>query len=151
MSRTECAIFTNMCMIYDGEGNVLVQDRVDPSWPGITFPGGHVEPGESFTDAVIREIFEETGLTVSDIRLCGIKDWIRNDGTRYIVHLYKTNCFEGSITSSDEGEVKWVPLAELPSMNMPKSMKGTLKLFLDETLTEQFFLNENGEYTEILK
>ena len=151
MSRTENTIFTNMCMIYDGKGNVLVQDRVDPSWPGIAFPGGHVEPGESFTDAVIREVFEETGLTVSSLRLCGIKDWIRDDGTRYVVYLYKTGSFEGEVTSSDEGEVKWVPLDELPNMNMPKSMKGTLKLFLADTLTEQFFLNEDGEYTEILK
>ena len=45
MSRSEAAIFTNMCMISDGNGNVLVQDRRDPDWPGITFPGGHVEPG----------------------------------------------------------------------------------------------------------
>ena len=48
MSRSEQAIFTNMCMVYDGAGNILVQDRLDPNWPGIIFPGGHVEPGESF-------------------------------------------------------------------------------------------------------
>ena len=70
----EKVIFTNMCMIYDHAGNVLVQYRLNPNWPGITFPGGHVEQGESFTDAVIREVFEETGLTVSGLRLCGIKD-----------------------------------------------------------------------------
>lgn len=52
MERTESVIFTNMCMIYDDAGNVLVQDRLNPDWPGITFPGGHVEAGESFTDAV---------------------------------------------------------------------------------------------------
>ena len=57
MSRSEAAIFTNMCMISDGNGNVLVQDRRDPDWPGITFPGGHVEPGEAFADSVIREVF----------------------------------------------------------------------------------------------
>lgn len=49
MARTENAIFTNMCMVYDGRGNILVQDRKDPGWPGLTFPGGHVEPGEAFT------------------------------------------------------------------------------------------------------
>ena len=55
----ETAVFTNMCMVYDEKGNVLVQNRVDPEWGGITFPGGHVEKGESFTDSVIREIRED--------------------------------------------------------------------------------------------
>ena len=67
MSRTEKTIFTNMCMVYDDNGNVLVQNRLNPDWPGITFPGGHVDAGESFTDAVIREVFEETSLTITGL------------------------------------------------------------------------------------
>lgn len=75
-------------MIYNG-GKVLVQERKKQDWPGIAFPGGHVEAGESFTEAVIREVWEETGLTISSPRLCGIKDWQEN-GIRYVVFLYKT-------------------------------------------------------------
>ena len=52
MSRTETVTLTNMCMIYDGD-KVLVQQKVDDDYSGITFPGGHVEKGESFTDAII--------------------------------------------------------------------------------------------------
>lgn len=82
-------MLTNMCMVYDGQDDILVQDRLDPDWPGVTFPGGHVEPGESFTRAVIREILEETGLTIEKPQLCGLKQFWEDDGTRYIVMLYK--------------------------------------------------------------
>ena len=62
---TERCELTNLCMITDAENRILVQDRTDPSWPGICFPGGHVEPGESFVASVIREVQEETGLTIT--------------------------------------------------------------------------------------
>lgn len=64
----------NMCMVSDSLGRVLVQDRLPKPtnpWSGLTFPGGHVEPGETVVASVIREVREETGLTVSDLRSCG--------------------------------------------------------------------------------
>ena len=85
--------FTNMCMICDGS-RVVVIDRKKPDWPGVTFPGGHVELGESFSDAVIREVQEETGLNIRSPQLCGIKDWCE-DQRRYVVLFYKTTHFEG--------------------------------------------------------
>ena len=61
MAESEKVILTNMCMVYDGN-KVLVQDRLNKNWKGLTFPGGHIEKHESFTDAVIREVKEETGI-----------------------------------------------------------------------------------------
>ena len=87
MARTEKVIMTNMCMVFS-ENRILVQDKTDDDYSGITFPGGHVERGESFTDAVIREVWEETGLKISEPKLCGIKDWMKDEETRYIVLLY---------------------------------------------------------------
>ncbi len=96
MSRRESVEFVNMCLIKNGD-KVLVQDRVSPNWPGITFPGGHVERGESFVDAVIREVKEETGLTISKPQLCGIKDWYDDADYRYVVLFYKTEHFTGEL------------------------------------------------------
>lgn len=112
MKRSEPVELMNMCVLRRGS-KVLVQDRTDPNWPGIAFPGGHVEKGESFTDSVIREVQEETGLTISSPRLCGIKDWCE-DGVRHVVLLYRAEQFTGTLRSSDEGEVWWAELAVSP-------------------------------------
>jgi len=70
----------NVCLLRDGANRMLVQDRTDPSWPVLCFPGGHVEIGETCADAVIREMQEETGLTVVSPRLVGIKEWMKHGG-----------------------------------------------------------------------
>lgn len=139
-----------MCMVYDGN-NVLVQDRFDPNWGGITFPGGHVEKGESFTDAVIREVKEETGLTIENPIMCGIKSWYTKEGDRYIVLFYKTNKFAGELRSSSEGEVFWVDLTDLQKMKVAKDFGDMLKVFLDDNLSEFYYYEENGEWKYELK
>ncbi len=150
MARTEIVTLTNMCMICDGT-RVLVQNRKAPNWPGITFPGGHVEKGESFTDAVIREVFEETGLTIASPKLCGIKDWTNDDGSRYMVLLYKTDKFSGTLQSSEEGEVFWVEREELKSMKLAEWMDTQLEVFLNDDISEEYFYKENGKWVEVLK
>ena len=150
MSRTETVTLTNMCMIYDGD-KVLVQKKVDDDYSGITFPGGHVEKGESFTDAVIREVFEETGLTISSPVLCGIKDWTNEDGSRYVVLCYKTSRFTGQLASSDEGEVSWLTLEQMKHARLAEGMETMLDLFLHDDLSEYFFYQEDGRWNEVLK
>ena len=147
----ENCILTNMCMVSDGCGNVLVQNRIDPSWPGITFPGGHVEAGESFVDAAVREVYEETGLRVSNLKLCGIQDWQRDDGARYVVFFYKTETFSGERTSSHEGEVFRTPVDGLEKMKLASGMESMLRVFLDDSLKEMFYIREKGEWKVILK
>ncbi|MBQ3088265.1 MAG: 8-oxo-dGTP diphosphatase [Clostridia bacterium] len=144
----ENVILTNMCMVYDESGNVLVQKRKDTDrWPGIAFPGGHVEAGESFTAAVIREVFEETGIKIKHPKLCGTKQWqTERNGVmaRYIVMLYKTNEFEGEVKSSNEGEAFWVNRKDLDNMKLANTFEHMLKIFEDDSLEELFSYKENG-------
>ena len=151
MNRLENVEFVNMCMIYDGE-KVLVQERVKSDWPGITFPGGHIERGESFADAVIREIKEETGLTIFKPQLCGIKDWYDDKDFRYVVLLYKTNHYSGVLQSSDEGKVWWEDFKNLSHLKLATSdMSDMLRVFLEDDLSEFFYYKDGDDWLHDLK
>ena len=146
MSRSESATFTNLCMIYDGNGNILVQNRRDPSWPGICFPGGHVEPGESFVESVIREVREETGLTIEKPILCGTKQFPTRDGCRYVVFFYKTNRFSGTLHPSDEGEVFWIPRNTLSQYTLVDDFEGMVRVFESDEISEFFYYEEDNQW-----
>ena len=150
MAITEEVELTNMCMICDGEGNVIVQDKEDSSWRGWNFPGGHVEPGESVTESVIREVFEETGLIVKKPSLCGIKEFPRrSDGKRYIVFLYRADVFSGELKDSDEGRVFWHPIDKLEKEKLAPTFDEMLKVFCDDSISEVFYRRTADEYKAI--
>ena len=134
----------NLCMVYDGRGNILVQNRRKKDWSGITFPGGHVEPGESFADAVKREVWEETGLTIEHPVLCGIKQWTEENGARAVVLFYKTDHFSGELKSSEEGEVFWVRREEFESLPLATDMAQTIRVFESDEFSECFYTQENN-------
>lgn len=131
-------------MITDAENPILVQDRTDPSWPGICFPGGHVEPGESFVASVIREVQEETGLTIQDPILCGVKQFPREDGARYVVLLFRATRFTGTLTSSSEGKMLWLTREELKGRHLTSDFLEMLRVFENPTLSEFYYYQAPG-------
>lgn len=145
-------MLANMCALTDGKGNVLVLDRCKIDWRGIAFPGGHVEPGESFVDSMIREMHEETGLTIERPRLVGIKDWDTEDGGRYVVLLYRADSYTGTLTSSDEGPVFWTPIDTLNELALAPDISEDIRILLTGEYTEHRFIqNEQKEWIDILK
>lgn len=144
MARMEEVELTNMCMVCDVKGNVLVQNKKgDRTWHGWNFPGGHVEQGEFVTPSVIREVREETGLTIENPKLCGIKEFQKEqDGKRFIVFLYVASRFSGELRSSDEGDVFWYPLSELKrSKELADGFSEMLPVFTSEEISEVFYTN----------
>ena len=146
MAKTEQAIFTVLCMVSDGNGNILVEDRLDPDWPGICFPGGHVEPGESFTEAAIRETFEETGLTIEDPKLCGVKQFQTDADARYVVFFFKATRYHGQLMSSDEGEVFWLSRESLAQHCLVDDFLDMVKVFETPELNEFYYYREDSNW-----
>lgn len=151
MNRKTPVELTNMCMIYDDQGNVLVEEKLVHNSKGLIFPDGHVESNESVAESMIREIKEETGLTISNLQFCGIKDWIEFDGSRYMVFLYKTSTYSGSIQSSSEGEIFWMPLEELKAKETLWHLDMMLEIFEGNGVSELYFNRNENKNSPTLK
>lgn len=140
---------TVLCLIQDGD-RILLQNRVKKDWEGYTLPGGHVEPGESFVDAVKREMKEETGLDIINPRLAGIKQFPIENG-RYIVLLFKTEQFSGEVVSSEEGEMQWVDCDRIEEIESVDDLDELLKVINDPDLTEFQYLVDGDKWTVSVK
>ena len=145
MDRTQRCILTNICLVYDGE-RILVVDRKKKDWPGLTFPGGHVEKDEDFNASVIREVKEETGLTIRNPILCGIEEFKTEKEDRYIMLYYKTDKFKGKLKKSDEGDVFWINRDELDSYKLSLDLKRILKVMESDNLSEIIYYRKEDKW-----
>jgi len=103
-----------MCMLYREDGSFLVIDRKKQDWPGINFPGGHVEDEESIPQSVIREMKEETGYDLHSVEECGYFEWnVPKEGVRHLCILFRSKDFSGKMHSSKEGELFWIKEEDL--------------------------------------
>ena len=155
MSRTTPTILCNLCMVEDLEnGKVVLQYRSPErykKWSGYAFPGGHIEEGESLAESVIREVYEETGLTIAAPKLVAVKDWEPDEGGRYIVFCYKATEFTGQLRSSEEGEVSWVEKDQLEKLDLSYDMLPLLEVMEDSDLSEYYYRKRTDDDWEKLR
>lgn len=144
-------VLQNMCMIYDKENDkILVLDKVKKhGWEGLTFVGGHVEEGEVLYDSCVREVFEETGLTVKNLKLKGTVSWIDEiKDKRELGFLYYTEDFSGELIENNvEGTLSWFGIDEFRNANGKSySIDKILDLFLNDDYSELIVKwNKNDE------
>jgi 8-oxo-dGTP diphosphatase len=147
--RTEKVELTVLCLIQDGK-RVLLQNRIKEDWKGYTLPGGHVESGESFVDAVKREMREETGLDIINPKLVGIKQF-PIDGGRYIVLLFKVVEFTGEVISSEEGQMEWIDRNRISEIEAVNDLEELIEVIENPNLTEFQYLVDGDDWTISLK
>ena len=145
MKRTQQCILTNICLIYKDD-EILVVDRKKEDWPGLTFPGGHVEKDEDFQASVIREVKEETGLTIKKPILSGIEEFKTKEEDRYLMLYYKTDKFSGKIRSSKEGEVFWIRKEDMDKYKLSLDLKRIYKIMMSEELSELIYYEKDGKW-----
>lgn len=151
MSRQETVTLTNMVMIEDENGKILVEDKVDPHWKGIAFPGGHLLPNESIVHSAIREVKEETGLDIKDLKLVGINNNVSPNFNRYLVFLFKTKTFSGELKSSEEGKVFWVEKKNLKIYKLTPEFSDLIEIFYNDSINENYAVwDDKGEVKDHL-
>lgn len=151
MSRQETVTLTNMVMIEDENGKILVEDKVDPHWKGISFPGGHLLPNESIVHSAIREVKEETGLDIKDLKLVGVNNNVSPNFNRYLVFLFKTKTFSGELKSSEEGKVFWVEKKNLENYKLTPEFSDLIEIFYNDSINENYAVwDDKGEVKDHL-
>ena len=136
---------TTLCYI-EKDGCWLIMHRTKKEhdengdkWIGV---GGKFEHGESPEECALREVKEETGLSMTEYRFRGIVTFVSDEwGTEYM-HLFTCTAFEGELSSCDEGELVWLPKAEL----LTKKMWAGDRIFLKALAEREDFFSLKLRY-----
>jgi 8-oxo-dGTP diphosphatase len=115
-------------------------------WNGL---GGKFEGGESPEECMKRETFEESGLVVEEAQLKGFLTWPDFDGQDdWYAFVYTVTKFSGEVKASDEGELKWIPDAEVMNLNLWPGDRVFLPWVFSNKFFSGKFIYELGEFKD---
>lgn len=139
---------TTLCHI-EKDGKYLMLHRVKKEndlnkdkWVGI---GGKFEDRESPEECNIREVYEETGLTLKSARYCGIVTFVSDKWETEYMHIFHSDSFSGEVRECDEGVLEWVDKKELLELPLWEGDKIFLRLIDEKSLFFSLKLVYEGE------
>ncbi|NLJ93900.1 MAG: NUDIX domain-containing protein [Clostridiaceae bacterium] len=141
-------ILMNMVRIFKGDEVLVLDKKINEGWEGLTFPGGKMEPFETFEEAAIREIKEETNLNIRNLRYDGTIVWYESN-RRLVGMLYTTSDFSGDlITIGDEGKLFFQNYLDfLKVKEKSDSMEDILSIYNHEYREIYIYFDQAGSVT----
>lgn len=110
----------SLCYIFHNEQVLLLKRNRAPYKGYWTAPGGKIEHGESPQETAIREIYEETGLSIQKPILRALQTSIDVFyPVHWMLYIFIASSFEGSLIDSAEGLLQWYPIANVPQLERP--------------------------------
>lgn len=139
---------TTLCYI-EKEGKYLMLHRTkkendanEGKWIGV---GGKFEPDETPEECLLREVKEETGLTLTDYRLRGFITFVSDIWETEYMFLYTATGYEGELTECDEGELVWVDKKDVLNLRLWEGDRIFLQRLTEETEVFSLKLVYEGE------
>ncbi|MBR1628407.1 MAG: 8-oxo-dGTP diphosphatase [Lachnospiraceae bacterium] len=128
-------ILSKLCYLQRDEQMLMLlrnKKQVDVNagkWIGV---GGKFLPGESPEECVVRETFEETGLTLDAMTLRGLLTFASEGWEDECIFVFVSNAFHGEQKVCDEGELRWIPKDQILDLNLWEGDRIFLKLLLED-------------------
>lgn len=133
----------NSTACYLKKDNKVLMIKFSKKWGQVYAPpGGKFESGETPLDCIIREYYEETGLTLINPKLQGISYW--QDKAEGIIFVYTAEKYEGKLKeTSEEGQLEWIEIENLTKINQfEQNEKFTPYLFKNNIFEGKFILDD---------